>query len=123
MAIGLAIQGSREPMELGDSAGYGVRGGLGAVGAAGLAQDVFHVVCDRVEANHQLGCDVLVALAVGYQPEHFHFSGRKAVGSRRESVGDGFCLNCRPGAQEFTHGSLACFLGRFAFYQQVVVAI
>ena len=39
------------------------RGGLGAIGRVGLAQDAAHMVGDGVRADEQLACDLTVALA------------------------------------------------------------
>ena len=39
-----------------------------------LAEEVLHVVANRVLAQHELTCDGLVALAVSEQLQHFTFA-------------------------------------------------
>jgi hypothetical protein len=57
----------------------GVRRGLGAVRAAGLAQDAADVVRGRVLADEQLGADLAVAHPAGDQAEDLDLAGRQAV--------------------------------------------
>src|SRR5207244_4601470 len=49
------------PPSVGKGVAVGVRGGLGAVGAAGLLEDAADVIGDRVLADVQRGADLTVA--------------------------------------------------------------
>lgn len=59
----------------------GERGGLGAVGGLGLAQDRAYVICDRVFADRELGADLTVAEAAGDQGEDLRLAGERSAGS------------------------------------------
>jgi hypothetical protein len=65
----------------------GPRGGLGAVSGAELAQDVGHVLFDRVERHDQVVGDALVRLARGEQPQHLQFAAGQRLGQARRRGG------------------------------------
>ncbi len=110
-------------MGLSQSPGDGVGCRLRAVGAAGLAQDVLDVVGYSVEADYQLGGNILVASAIGDEAEHLHLAGSKTVRRRFfAGFGDRSRAGFGPDPKEITYRDQACFPGRFAFNQQVVVA-
>ena len=65
----------------GDAVVFGVGGGLGAVGDAGLGVDVAHVANHSIEADHELVRDLLIALAGGEKAQHFELAGREDTGN------------------------------------------
>ena len=58
-----------------DAAGpaHGIGGGLGAVGTAGLGQDIAHMRCHGVQADLQHQGDIGVAAADGQKPQDLQF--------------------------------------------------
>ena len=50
----------------------GVSGGFGAIGGAGLVENVADVMGDRAGANVEFIGDRLVAVAGGDKPQHLH---------------------------------------------------
>jgi len=73
----------------------GVSGGLGAVGAAGLGEDVPDMRGNCTEADRQHGRDVSIAAADRDQAKHLGLARGQVVGRARarqfiETLGDAF---------------------------------
>ena len=91
-AVRLRLAGRRGVSD--EALAAGVGRGLGAVGGAGLVEEISHVGAHRRRADEQFLGDLPVCLSGGHQAEHLHLTLGQTVGvnGRRDRLGFGLLL-------------------------------